>query len=137
MTQTYDWKEMDSAPREGYVFLFGLAKTWDDYERENALVIGFWSCGNWRIHALGQPREEIIKPTRWCNLPTAPPKTKEEILARLCAIEVELSNLHYDGQRSTVDMFGNQRRTLSEESVYLTKQLERLNNETENTLATR
>ena len=51
----------------------------------------------------------------------------DTILARLCQIEVELSDLYYNNQHGSFDMDGNQRRNLSEEYVFLSRKLREAN----------
>lgn len=50
---------------------------------------------------------------------------EKEILSRLCDIERELSDLHEANKHGSFDMDGNQRRGLSEEYVFLGRQLDR------------
>lgn len=71
-----NWQSIESAPKEGRIWLFGTAKTWDNYERPNAMVIGYWNehAKTWAIAAMGQPREMSIEPTLWQALPEAPPQ---------------------------------------------------------------
>lgn len=49
--------------------------------------------------------------------------TEKEILSRLCEIERELSDLHEANKHGSFDMDGNKRRNLSEEHIFLSRQL--------------
>lgn len=53
-------------------------------------------------------------------------KTKDEILWRLCDIEVELSDIHIANKTGSFDMDRSRRRNLSEEHVMLTREYNRL-----------
>lgn len=68
------WESMESAPKDGYLWLFGTVKTFDGYERENAMVIGRWNevVKEWRVSDLGGPREVVIEPQLWQRMPDRP-----------------------------------------------------------------
>lgn len=70
----FEWQPISTAPKKGKIWLFGTAKTWDGYERSDAMVIGFWSdySQNWAIWSMEQPREVSIEPERWFPLPHKP-----------------------------------------------------------------
>lgn len=53
-------------------------------------------------------------------------RTKQAILSRLCEIECELSDLHEANKYGSFDMDGNKRRNLSEEYVFLSRQLSKV-----------
>lgn len=58
-----EWQTIDSAPRDGYVLLFGKR-----YSGENYYEVGQWFRDRWAIEWM----EEYHAPTHWMPLPPPP-----------------------------------------------------------------